>query len=154
MKLNKQITAIIAIVVGLMFIAMKGEVISIALSVLGAGFLIMGIMSIAKKEQQKGVLGIIAGAAVLIFGWLFVNVALTVVAVLMILFCGMNLVGNLKNDGYPMSTVQTIKVYSKPIMGLVAGICLLFNQGGTVAWVFVLAGILFVLEGIMMLSEK
>ena len=43
--------------------------------------------------------------------------------------------------------------YAKPVIGLAAGICLLLNQGGTVSWVFIFTGIVFIAEGIMMLAE-
>lgn len=155
MKLtNKSITAIAAIIVGLLFVIMKGEVISLAMTALGVAIIVMGILDIVKNKNNGGIAKIVIGALVVVFGWLFVNIALYVIAVLMIVYCLGNLLSSLKTDGYPMSTVQMIRTYAKPIIGLVAGVCLLFNQGGTVAWVFVLTGIIFVIEGILMLSES
>lgn len=155
MKLtNKSITAIAAIVVGLMFLVMKGEVISLAMTALGIAIVVMGILDLVKNKSKGGLAKIIAGALVIAFGWLFVNIALYVIAALMIVYCLGNLLTTLKTDGYPMSTVQTLRTYAKPVIGLVAGVCLFFNQGGTVSWVFVLTGIIFVVEGILMLSES
>ena len=155
MKLNnKTITAIVAIVVGIMFIAMKGEVISLALTVLGAAMIVMGILDIRKSDSKSGAVKIVAGAVAIVFGWVFVSVALYVIAALMIVYCVGNLLVSLKTDGYPMRTVQAIRTYAKPVIGLIAGISLFFNQGGTVSWVFVLTGIIFVVEGILMLSEN
>ena len=42
-----------------------------------------------------------------------------------------------------------ISRYIKPVIGMAASVCLIFNQGGTVAWVFVVTGIIFVIEGIL-----
>lgn len=151
---NKLITAIAAIVVGIMFIVMKGEVISLAFTILGAAFIVMGILDITKSDTKSGAVKIIGGIITIAFGWLFVSIALYVIAGLMIAYCIANLVSSLRTDGYPMSTVQTLRTYVKPIIGLIAGVCLFFNQGGTVAWVFVLTGIIFVAEGVMMLSES
>lgn len=150
---NKLIMGILAVVVGVMFIIMKGEVLSIALTLLGVAAIIMGVQDIARNAKNSGIVKIIVGAVVVLFSWLFVDITLIVIAVLMILFCGMNLIGSLKTDGYPMSTVQTIRTYAKPVIGIIAGICLLFNRGGTVAWVFTLVGIVFIIEGIMILME-
>lgn len=47
-----------------------------------------------------------------------------------------------------------MRTYGKPICGIVAGICLLLNRGGAVDSVFVLVGIVFIVNGIMWLSEK
>ena len=49
---------------------------------------------------------------------------------------------------------QMMRTYGKPICGIVAGICLLLNRGGAVDSVFVLVGIVFIVNGIMWLSEK
>jgi len=151
---NKLIMGILAVVVGTMLIIMKGEVLSIALTLLGVTAILMGVLDIARNSGSSGIMKLIIGAAIILFGWLFVDITLIVIAVLMILFCGMNLIGSLKTDGYPMSAVQTIRTYAKPVIGLLAGICLLFNRGGTVAWVFTVVGIVFVIEGIMMLIES
>lgn len=151
---NKSIIGIIAIIVGVLFVAMKGEFISLALTLLGAGAIVMGIMDIVKENSKSGIMKLIVGAAIIVFGWLFVNIALTVIAVLLVVYCIADLVSNLKTDGYAMSGVQMMRTYFKPITGLIAGACLLFNQGGTVAWAFVITGIIFILDGIMMLKES
>ncbi len=150
---NKMITAVVAIIVGILFIAMKGEVISLAMTALGIAAVVMGILDITKSESKGGVIKLVVGALIITFGWLFTSVMLYIIAALMIIYCIGNLVASLKTDGYPMSTVQAIRTYAKPVIGLVAGACLLLNQGRTVSWAFVIAGIVFVAEGIMMLSE-
>lgn len=96
---------------------------------------------------------IVAGLVTVLLGWTLVSITLYIVAALMILYCLMNLVSSLKTDGYSMSTVQKLRTYAKPVIGLAAGICLLLNQGGTVSWVFIFTGIVFIAEGIMMLAE-
>lgn len=151
---NKTIIGIAAIVVGVMFIAMKDEVISLAITALGIAMIVMGILDVTKSENKSGIVKIVAGAVAITFGWVFVNIALYVIAALMIVYCLGNLIASLRTDGYPMSGVQMLRTYAKPVIGLIAGICLFFNQGGTVAWVFVLAGIIFVVEGVLMLSEN
>jgi len=150
---NKLIMSVLAITVGIMFIVMKGEVISLAMTVLGIAAIVMGILDFSKSNSKSGVVKIIAGALVIAFGWMFAKIMLYIVAVLMIVYCIGNLLASLKTDGYPMSAVQAIRTYAKPVIGLIAGASLLMNQGGTVSWAFVIAGIIFVAEGIMMLSE-
>ena len=145
MKFNdKLITAIAAIVVGVLFIALKGDVLSIAFTVLGAALIVMGILDAAKKDSKSGTVKIVAGLVTVLLGWTLVSITL---------YCLMNLVSSLKTDGDSMSTVQKLRTYAKPVIGLAAGICLLLNQGGTVSWVFIFTGIVFIAEGIMMLAE-
>lgn len=107
MKFNdKLITAIAAIVVGVLFIALKGDVLSIAFTVLGAALIVMGILDAAKKDSKSGTVKIVAGLVTVLLGWTLVSITLYIVAALMILYCLMNLVSSLKTDGYSMSTVQ------------------------------------------------
>jgi uncharacterized membrane protein HdeD (DUF308 family) len=46
---------------------------------------------------------------------------------------------------------QTLCEYAIPVVLLVIGALLLFNQGGTVNWVFVVSGIFTVLQGGLLL---
>lgn len=151
---NKFITAVSAVVTGFMFIVMKGEVINLAFAVFGTAFIVMGILDIVKSYAKSGAVKIICGIIAVVFGCFFVSISLYALSAVIIVYCLKNLVLSLKTDGYPMSTVQTLRTYAMPIIGLIAGVCLLFNQGGTVAWVFVLTGILFLAEGIIMLWES
>ena len=110
MKFNdKLITAIAAIVVGVLFIALKGDVLSIAFTVLGAALIVMGILDAAKKDSKSGTVKIVAGLVTVLLGWTLVSITLYIVAALMILYCLMNLVSSLKTDGYSMSTVQKLR---------------------------------------------
>lgn len=71
---------------------------------------------------------IVAGLVTVLLGWTLVSITLYIVAALMILYCLMNLVSSLKTDGYSMSTVQKLRTYAKPVIGLAAGICLLLTK--------------------------
>lgn len=88
MKFNdKLITAIAAIVVGVLFIALKGDVLSIAFTVLGAALIVMGILDAAKKDSKSGTVKIVAGLVTVLLGWTLVSITLYIVAALMILYC-------------------------------------------------------------------
>ena len=83
MKFNdKLITAIAAIVVGVLFIALKGDVLSIAFTVLGAALIVMGILDAAKKDSKSGTVKIVAGLVTVLLGWTLVSITLYIVAAL------------------------------------------------------------------------
>ncbi len=96
---------------------------------------------------------IVAGLVTVLLGWTLVSITLYIVAALMILYCLMNLVSSLKTDGYSMSTVQKLRTYAKPVIGLAAGICLPAEPRRYRLLVFIFTGIVFIAEGIMMLAE-
>lgn len=154
MKVNdKFITGILAIVIGVMFIVMKGEILSLAITAIGIAAIVMGIVDISKDNNKSGIVKIVAGVIIITCGWIFAGIMLYIIAALMIVYCLYSLVSSLKTDGYPMSTGWAIKTYAKPGIGLIAGICLLLNQAGTVSWAFIVAGIIFIAEGVITLSE-
>lgn len=41
-----------------------------------------------------------------------------------------------------------------PVLSVLAGICLLFQQGSSVDWIFVMVGIVLIIEGILSLGSR
>lgn len=157
---NRRITALLAIVVGILFITMKGKVVSIALALLGFSMIVMGLIDLIKTHKQPnnlqiavGVIKMLLGAVVITSGWMFVSVALTVIAVVMLMFCVWNFITVVSHRD-EFADAQKVSGYLKPIIGIIASVCLLFHQGGTVAWVFVVVGIIFVIEGVLILADS
>ena len=66
---------------GVLFIALKGDVLSIAFTVLGAALIVMGILDAAKKKDSKsGTVKIVAGLVTVLLGWTLVSITLYIVA--------------------------------------------------------------------------
>ena len=47
----------------------------------------------------------------------------------------------------------TVMLYIAPILNILLGLLLLFNQNGTVAWVFIVTGVLLIVDGVMLLCS-
>ena len=47
----------------------------------------------------------------------------------------------------------TVMLYIAPILNIVLGLLLLFNQSGTVAWIFIVVGVLLIIDGVMLLCD-
>lgn len=150
----KKLIGAISCIAGILFMVMKGEIISITLTLLGVGAIVLGIMDFTGHKMASGFIKVISGATITLLGWAFVHIALTIISLILITYGLFQLISNLKLDGYELSGRQMMRTYGKPICGIVAGSCLLLNRGGTVDSVFVLVGIVFVANGIMWLSEK
>lgn len=150
----KKLIGVISCVAGILFVVMKGEIISIALTLLGVAAVVLGITDLTERKMTGGLMKIISGATISLLGWAFVHIALTIISLALIVYGLSQLVPNLRLDGYELSGRQMMRTYVKPICSVVAGICLLLNRGGTVDSVFVLVGIVFIVNGIVWLSEK
>ena len=78
-------SAIISVAVGLMLIIMKDDVISIALTVLGVAAIVSAIIDFIHRMPNLGLIKAVIGVCILVFGWMFVNLALYILAASIIL---------------------------------------------------------------------
>lgn len=147
------VSSVIFIVLGLMLIIMKGDVISLAITLLGLAVLISAVVDFIDKLTNMGIVKAVVGVCILVFGWVFVNLALYLLAAAIIIMGLLRITNTHKLIPVNLTLKEKIFVYAKPVAMVLAGVCLLFNQGGTIAWIFVLSGILLVLEGVLELAD-
>ena len=142
-------SAIISVAVGLMLIIMKDDVISIALTVLGVAAIVSAILDFIHGMPNLGLIKAVIGVCILVFGWMFVNLALYILAASIILVGLLQIFNIHKFCPVNMSFTRKILTYIKPVITVMAGACLLFNQGGTIAWIFAFTGVLLIIEGVL-----
>ncbi|MBQ7236722.1 MAG: DUF308 domain-containing protein [Clostridia bacterium] len=139
------ITAILTIVIGVLFVALKGGVIGIAMTVLGVGLIVWAVLDIIDKNNTSGIIKLVAGIVVIVFGWTLASIVLYVMAALLLVYAIYQLYELVTNK-----VKDVVKFIEPGVMALIA-ILLLFNQGGTIAWVFIVAGIFLIVEGALAL---
>ena len=149
---NKLIGALVSIVLGIMFCVLKGGVISTALTIIGAVAIIMGIVDLANKRTTPGFVKAVVGVCVIVFGWMFVDIALYLVAAVLLIQGLTQIVAAVKNKA-TNNAIQKVIAAIRPLACVVAGVCLLFNKGGTVDWIFILTGILMTVDGVLALAD-
>ena len=142
---NKLFRALMYIVLGALFIILKGEVISIAMTAVAFYLIVTGILALSKKMTNTGVIYLVCGLIVLFFGWVFVSVAVYVIAALLLIY------GILQLINVSTLRIKGFKKYLEPILNIVIGLCFLLNLGNTINWIFYVLGILFIVEGILTL---
>ena len=70
------ISALFSMLIGVMLIVMKGQVVSIAITVFAVIVLISAVIDLVHKLVNSAVVKAVIGVCLLIFGWVFVSVAL------------------------------------------------------------------------------
>lgn len=145
---NKLIPSIMTIIIGALFIMLGKEVISVALTVVGVALIISAITDFSGKNNTAGIIKLIIGVVVIAFGWLFVSLALYVMAVALLISGVLQLYGRITEKGGASAWK-----YVGPCISVVVAICLLFNQGGAISWMFTVAGIFLIIEGALQLLE-
>ena len=83
-KKQKILVAIATIVLGALFIILKKDVISIAMTIIGALLVVEGVFSIIKKAIAYGVIMIIIGALIITFGWLYAIIVIYIASALLL----------------------------------------------------------------------
>lgn len=153
MKVSSKIySAIISIAVGLMFIILKDDIIGIALTLVGIGAVIMAIVDFVNRQIQSGVIKAIIGVAVLVLGWVFVDIAIYIIAGALIALGISQIITAVRLSAFG-NILQKVFMFIKPVATLVAGLCLFFNKGGTMDWIFILSGVLILVEGLLSLAD-
>lgn len=150
-KSDKLVSSIITILLGILFIILKGNVISIAMTILGVVLIILGIIDITNNINNLGIIKLILGICVIVFGWILVSAVLYIIAALLLIYGVLEVLNLMSIKVKGGNTLDTVLIYLVPTFKIFAAICLLFNQGGTISWVFVVVGVFLIIEGILLL---
>ena len=94
-----------------------------------------------------------AGIVVILFGVFAVRAVLYLVAGILLIIGILLLYERFKSRSYCYSTWQKILAYLLPAICILIGVLLLFNGGNTVTWVFIVGGILVIVEGALLLVD-
>ena len=153
MKNNKLFTGVVLGIIGLLLIILKGQIISIATTFIGVVFIINGVMSIVNKDLTRGIIIIVMGAVIILFGWLFLTIALYIVGALLITYGIIDLVNKFKVQISFEDNLKKILYYLIPVLYIVAGAVLLFNQGEAISFVFVFSGVVLLVNGLLIIVD-
>lgn len=150
---NSIITLIALIVLGALLIILKSDVISFALTLIGIALILAAMIDFSQQMTHIGVVKAVAGIVVIIFGWVFVSVALYILAIVLIIQGVFQIIDTYRLRSVMPKGIRKTFSYLSPVASVLAGICLMFYQGGTISWIFVLSGLLLVIEGILSLAN-
>lgn len=148
-KSDKILTALLTVVIGVLFIILKGGVISIAMTVLGAVLIVSAVIDLIHGHFVFAAVKAVIGILVIVFGWTLVSAVLYIFAALMLVYGVTQIAYMLKYKVTGFSAVDTLFKYADPVLAIVIAIFLLFNQGGTINWIFIVVGIALIVEGVI-----
>lgn len=150
------ISALGSILLGILLIVMKGKVITAAITILAIFVILGAVADFMAGLANIGIMKAVAGVCILVFGWLFAALAFYILAAGIILMGLLQISSIKKTMPVNLTAGERFQEYFKPGLMVVAGACLLFNQSGTIAWAFIVTGILLIVNGVMSLfgSQK
>ncbi len=149
LKRNRIISAVSAIALGLLFIILKGEVIGIGITVFGLAAIIMAILDFVNGFAAAGAVKGVVGVCILVFGWMFINLALYILAAGIIIFGLLQIIGTHRIGTVFLTSRESVMAYIRPVLTISVGALLLFHQDGVIDWLFIVTGILLAAEGVL-----
>ena len=149
-KPSQFVSALMTLALGILFVILKGDVIGIAITVLGIALLISAIIDFVKKNVTAGVIKAVLGVAVLVFGGLFLNVALIILGIVLLIYGVLELIKRLTAKKKIKAWVRVIGLI-EPIICIVASIFLITSSGSALNWAIIIGGIFLIIDGILAL---
>ena len=146
-KSEKLISAIATIAFGLLLIILGAKFIKVLMTLAGIGLIILGVIDLLNRFIPLAVIKIVVGVFVIICGLALIEAVLYVVAAVL-LIAGILLLYDKVKHGLRCATLaHTIMEYASPSLLILIGILLLFHQGAMINAVFIISGILTIIEG-------
>lgn len=150
-KTEKVVVALLTLLLGIALLILRGSLISVLMSVVGIVFIAFGIIQWIKGQIVLAVIKAVIGIVLIICGWTVVSAVLYVLAAAVMITGILLLYEQLKNQGCGATLLQKIAAFAYPIVCILIGFFLLFNNGNEEQWVFIVSGSLTVLEGGLLL---
>lgn len=146
-KSEKIISALLMMVLGIMFIILKDKFIGLLMTVAGISLIVLGVVDIVENLIPPAVIRIVSGLLVIICGWVVVEAVLYILAGVLLVVGILLLYDEIKNGERCDSLLQKLLKYAVPIICIAIGILLLFHRGEMLEIVLIVSGCLTFIEG-------
>ncbi len=146
------IAGILYILFGVLCIVLRGGILMFAAYFVGAVLVVYGIIYLVNRVMPQGIVLLVLGVVLILTGWFAVTVLLYIFAIVLIVVGIVNLYQFYKTKAVNDSPISAEGL--RPILIMVCGILLLLNPRGTVSVLFVIVGVLLIVNGIMALIEN
>ena len=150
---EKIISAILTMVVGILLITMKDNFISILMTIAGGCLIVVGVVDACNRLIPPAVIKIVSGLLLIICGWAVVRAVLYIVAALLLVGGILLLYDKIKRKCKCDKVLFTISEYAVIGIMIFIGFLLLFHQAKAVNVIFIVSGVLTIIEGGLLLAN-
>lgn len=150
-KTEKVVVALLTLLLGIALLILRGSLISVLMTVIGIVFIAFGIIQWIRGQIVLAIIKAVIGIVLIICGWAVVGAVLYVLAAAVMITGILLLYEQIKNQHCGTTLLQKIVAFAYPIVCILIGFFLLFNEGNEAQWVFIVSGSLTVLEGGLLL---
>ena len=149
------LSALMTLILGVLFVILKGEVVGIAIQVFAIVLIITAVLELIRLKIASGIVKAILGIVLLAFGWAITEIALLVIGIVLIVFGVLELVKRIVALFKKNRTKLLAKIlgFISPVFSIVAGYFLITSSGEAVGWAIVVGGVLLIINGVLALVE-
>ena len=149
------LSALMTLILGVLFVILKGEVVGIAIKVFAIVLIITAVLELIRLKIASGIVKAILGIVLLAFGWAITEIALLVIGIVLIVFGVLELVKRIVALFKKNRTKLLAKIlgFISPVFSIVAGYFLITSSGEAVGWAIVVGGVLLIINGVLALVE-
>lgn len=149
---NPLLEGIFLILVGILFLVLGTDyIIKVTMTVFGVALLVLAVLDLLDHQVLPGIIKLVFGVVVIVFGLALVDVAMIVLAAVILIWGIYELYAKLRIHLRGSNTLNTILLYISPILDILLGLLLLFNRGSAMTVISVIVGILLIVDGAMLL---
>lgn len=152
-KTERIIAAVLTMVVGVLLIAMQDKFIGVLMSIAGGCLIALGVVDLCHRYVPPAVVKIISGVLIIVCGWVLVEAVLYIIAAMLLIAGILLLYDKIKKRVACDTVFKTVLEYALPSVFIVIGCLLLFHQAFAIEIIFVITGILTLLDGTILLLE-
>ncbi len=146
-KSEKIIAAVFTMIIGVLLIALKGKFIGVIAVVVGVSLVVLGIVDIFNDGIPPAVIKIVFGIVIIVCGFSVVRAVVYVLSAALLTVGALALYDKVKNGLRCMRLPQKICEVAIPSVCLAIGVLLLFHNLKLINIIFIICGILSLLEG-------
>lgn len=151
-KSEKIISAVLTIAFGILLIVLQSKFIGVLTTIAGICLVTLGVVDLIQKLVPPAVVKLVIGLVILIFGLGdLITIVLYIIAAVLLIIGILMIYDKMKHNIRHASLWYTIMEYALPCIMLVIGLLLLFNQTGLLNFIFIVSGVLTIIEGILIL---
>ena len=152
-KSEKIITAVLTMIFGILLMVMQDNFIGILMTIAGIALIVLGVVDIFQHFVPPAVIKIVSGILLIVCGWVLVEAILYVISALLLIAGILLLYDKIRHRVWCDVFWQTVLEYALPSVCILIGGLLLFHQAFAVEIIFILSGILTLIEGGILLAE-
>ena len=143
-KSEKIISSVFTIALGVLLIAMKGEMISAFMTVLGIALISLGVIEFLKKDITRAVIIGVFGGLIIFLGWTIVTAVVYVLAAIVLIVGILAVYDCIRFRSKCFCVAEFLFSLAPSALCVLIGVLLFFNE---LEWCFLVVGSLTVLEG-------